>query len=49
VKGTPTASCDAGELLIGAFCAGPAQAAAITGDNSAACENVEATLICAKQ
>lgn len=48
VKATPSATCDAAEVMVGAFCSGPAQAATITGENGAGCDNAEVTLICAK-
>jgi len=53
VKGAPTAACDAGEMLVSAFCAGPAdqavKAPTMSGDNGATCDGGEARLICDKQ
>ncbi len=52
-KGTPTAACDAGEMLVSAFCAGPADQAVkpptMSGANGATCDGGEARLVCAKQ
>lgn len=48
IKGTPSAKCDAGEILISALCVGAAETAKVDSESSASCEAGEATLVCVK-